>query len=105
LLGQRQDGDPRQVHLLVAGQRQEEIERPFEAVDIDNERLAVATFFELVEACLANAISDAMSVSKRASSAARSTSPAVARLASAASARLSDSPASSGTASAIFSIC
>ena len=37
LLGQLQDGDLRQVHLLVAGQGQKQVDGTLEAVDVDDE--------------------------------------------------------------------
>ena len=41
LVGERQDRNAREIDLLVAGERQQEIERAFEAVDVDHERRLV----------------------------------------------------------------
>ena len=41
LVGQRQDRDLGEVDLLLARQRQQQIERPFEALDVDDQRRLV----------------------------------------------------------------
>ena len=42
LLGQRQHGDLGEVHLLRAGQRQQQVQRALEALQIDDQRFAGA---------------------------------------------------------------
>ena len=47
LLGERQDGDPVQVHLLPAGEFEKQVERSLETVHVDAQgRLALRSFGE-----------------------------------------------------------
>ena len=39
LLGQRQDGNPRQINLVMAREFEQQVERTFEAADIDDQRI------------------------------------------------------------------
>src|SRR5690606_8759800 len=109
-LGECEDRDLREVDLLVAGELQQQAQRPLEAVDVDDETLVLGADvrfeFRFAEARCgrAHAGLSPSSRSKRLSSAARSTGSEARRNASARSLRRRASPASSGTFAAISSI-
>src|SRR5262249_44738888 len=115
LVGERQDRDFRQIDLLLAGEREQEIERAFEALDIDHQcRLAAGAVglqlrggigfqLDLVRAqYVALPVASAASITAANSLRAAATSrpSTFARRASAAPARAAASPASTGAAAA-----
>src|ERR1044072_3721665 len=101
LVGERQDRDLRQVHLLLARERQQQIERTLEARNVDDQRLLVGG--EIGRQCGFEIISHyALAIMPANSSRAALTSigAGLRRAFSAASARRAASPLSGGTAPA-----
>src|SRR6516164_110161 len=111
LIRERQDRNFGEVDLLLAGEREQEVERAFETLDIDHQcglarrpvrgnvgfELDLVRVHEIALRALAPA---SMSAAHSARSAARSCSKTSPRRLSAASARAAASPASTGTADA-----
>src|SRR5215831_217001 len=116
LVGERQDRDLGKVDLLLAGERKQEIERPFEALHIDHERLLaggklgreltlgldVVGGHDALRAPARQASSSMPASFRRAS--ASSIALGAARADSAAAARLAAAPRSTGAAPATASI-
>src|SRR4029453_9880648 len=110
LVGERQDRDLGEIDLLVARQRQQQVERAFEALDVDHQRRLVGGTlgefgFELEvvrahdTALLAPAVPASMAAKVRRASTV-SMAAGARRAASAASARRAASSASGGDSAA-----
>ena len=114
LVGKRQDRDFRQVHLLLAGKRQQQIERALKALDVDHQRgLVCGPLRELGEELQvladhayprAGCQAPAMSFKNSERAAGRSMGAAGFFAARAAAARHAVSPASKGASAATASI-
>src|ERR1051326_472451 len=110
LVGERENGNLGQVDLLLAREDQQQVERPLEALHVDDERRLVGGALRRdfgIEAELlfahertASARTGAIIAAKRRRASASSISGALRRQASAADARRAAAPSSGGTASA-----